>query len=169
MDKVVHNANSEISNLRTKVSSMVILWYQLCCADCPKDMSLDQDTLIRKNEELVQAFREKSRKQLQTQELYDKLKRRTMLGQVQTAASDAVNHTIQASVTANRFVDRVGDQTPQAPQASIFTGLQSSGIQVPGILNATGTSMPLPAGRNGTGDGTWAGFGSQGSNQRRHF
>jgi len=132
-------------------------------------MSLDQDTLRRKNEELVQAFREKSRKQLQTQELYDKLKRRTMLGQVQTAASDAVDHTIQASVTANRFMDRVGDQNPRAPQASIFTGLQSNGIQVPGMIKASGTSMPPPAGRNGTGDGTWTRFGNHGSDQRKHF
>ena len=60
-------------------------------------MQADQDNLKRKNEELTQVLREKSRKLLQTQELYDKLKRRAMLGQVQDAASDAVDETIQAS------------------------------------------------------------------------
>src|ERR1700709_2316977 len=74
------------------------------------DMSVDQDNLRGKNEELIQAFREKSRKLLQTQELYDKRKRQDMLGQVQNAASDAVDRTIQASVTANRFADAVGNQ-----------------------------------------------------------
>ena len=59
-------------------------------------MQTDQENLKRKNEELTQVLREKSRKLLQTQELYDRLKRRAMLGQVQDAASDAVDDTIQA-------------------------------------------------------------------------
>ncbi|KAK2614425.1 hypothetical protein N8I77_001255 [Diaporthe amygdali] len=58
-------------------------------------MALDHDSLNRKNEELVQAYKEKNRKLLQTQELYDKLKRRAMLGHIQDAASDAVDTTLQ--------------------------------------------------------------------------
>ena len=46
-------------------------------------MTVDQDSLRRKNDELVQAYKEKTRKLLQTQELYDKLKRKAMLGQMQ--------------------------------------------------------------------------------------
>jgi E3 ubiquitin-protein ligase CCNP1IP1 len=80
-------------------------------------MLVDQDNLRRKNEELAQAFRDKSRKHSQTQELYDKLKRRVMLGQVQNAASDAVDHTIHASVANNRSMDPTTgfDQRPQQP------------------------------------------------------
>jgi E3 ubiquitin-protein ligase CCNP1IP1 len=107
MDKIVHDANAEISSLRSKMSSRYFCAiYRTSMLTDGVDMQLDQENLKRKNEELIQAFREKSRKQLQTQELYDKLKRRAMLGQVQNAASDAVDHTIQASVTASRYVDR---------------------------------------------------------------
>lgn len=63
-------------------------------------MALDQETLRRKNEELSTAYKEKSRKLLQMQELYDKLKRKAMLGHIQDAASDAVETTLQGSVTA---------------------------------------------------------------------
>lgn len=58
-------------------------------------MALDQDDLKRKNDELTQAYKEKNRKLLQTQELYDKVKRKAMLGQIQDAASDAVDTTLQ--------------------------------------------------------------------------
>lgn len=60
-------------------------------------MNLDHDSLSRKNEELAQAYKEKNRKLLQTQELYDKLKRKAMLGHIQDAASDAVDTTLQGT------------------------------------------------------------------------
>lgn len=125
------------------------------------DMQIDQDNLRRKNDELIQAFREKSRKQLQTQELYDKLKRRAMLGQVQNAASDAVDHTIQASVTANRLIDRLSDQNQQPSQPPLY---QAAGVQ---------HSNASPVGRINTGhsrndDGTWGRFRSQESVQRTY-
>ena len=70
-------------------------------------MNLDHDSLRRKNEELAQAYKEKNRKLLQTQELYDKLKRKAMLGHIQDAASDAVDTTLQgASSYAARQPDR---------------------------------------------------------------
>jgi len=125
------------------------------------DMAVDQDNLRRKNEELIQAFREKSRKQLQTQELYDKLKRRAMLGQVQNAAGDAAEHTIQASVTANRFVDRVGNQ-PQRPIQPQLPNMQTGNVH-PGTApsgNNTASSRARDGGE------TWAGFSSQSGPQR---
>lgn len=60
-------------------------------------MNLDHESLRRKNEELTQAYKEKNRKLLQTQELYDKLKRKAMLGHIQDAASDAVDTTLQGT------------------------------------------------------------------------
>jgi E3 ubiquitin-protein ligase CCNP1IP1 len=131
-------------------------------------MQVDQDGLRRKNEEIMQAYREKSRKYLQTQELYDKLKRRAMLGQVQDAASDAVNHAIQASVTANRFVDRAGNQNqrPQPPPPPLFSDHQSSGMQNSGQVGGVGTNIAPQFDRNGNAEATWAGFSSQGSSHR---
>ncbi|KAI9723940.1 MAG: hypothetical protein M1812_000658 [Candelaria pacifica] len=99
MDKIIHDANTEISTLHNKLSSL----------------QLEQNDLQKKNHELVEAFREKSRKHIQTQELYDKLKRRTLLSQVQNAASEAVDQTIHSS--GDRFSDRAGkDSGRQYPQ-----------------------------------------------------
>ncbi len=128
-------------------------------------MQVDQDSLSRKNEELIQALREKSRKHLQTQELYDKLKRRAMLGQVQSAASDAVDQNIQASVTASRFADNQ-TQNHRPPPPPLFSNQQTSGMQTPGMVSGSGSNGGAQIGRNGIGKETWAGFGSQGSVQR---
>jgi len=132
-------------------------------------MQVDQETLRRKNEELIQAVREKSRKQLQTQELYDKLKRRAMLGEVQNAALDAVDHNIQASVTANRFVDRVDNenQPHRPPPLPLFSNQQTSGMQHPGLDPGNGLNRTVHNGRNGHAEDTWAGFSSQGSGLRK--
>ncbi|KAI9781649.1 MAG: hypothetical protein M1839_005866 [Geoglossum umbratile] len=78
MDKIIHDANTEISSLRNKISAMQI----------------DQEHAQHKNHELAEAFREKSRKHLQIQELYDKLKRQTLYSQVQNAALETVDRTI---------------------------------------------------------------------------
>jgi E3 ubiquitin-protein ligase CCNP1IP1 len=132
-------------------------------------MQVDQDGLRRKNEELIQALREKSRKQLRTQELYDKLKRRAMLGEVQTAALDAVDQNIQASVTVNRFVDRVDNenQNLRPPPPPLFSNQQTSGMQRPGLVTDNGSIGGAQVGRGGHGEDTWAGFSSQGSAQRK--
>jgi E3 ubiquitin-protein ligase CCNP1IP1 len=128
-------------------------------------MKVDHDSLRRKNEELALAFREKSRKHLQTQELYDKLKRRAMLGQVQEAALDAVDHTIQASVAGNRFTDRVSNE-PQRPPPPLFSNEQHSTIH---NLGTQVHSSEAPMGMERASAGGWAGFSSQGSVQRKTF
>jgi E3 ubiquitin-protein ligase CCNP1IP1 len=120
-------------------------------------MQLDQENLKQKNEELIQAFREKSRKQLQTQELYDKLKQRAMLGQVQNAAYDAVDHSIQASVTAQQIADRVDGQT-QRPQPPLFSHMQDAGAHLRHPSPNSSKSVAHLIGHNGTGD--WARFRS---------
>jgi len=131
-------------------------------------MQFDQDGLRRKNEELVQAIREKSRKQLQTQELYDKLKRRAMLGEVQNAALDAVDHNIQASVVANRFVDRVDSQNQphRPPPPPLFSNHQTNGMQHAGLVAGNGLNGGAHSGSNEQGEDTWAGFSSHGTGQR---
>jgi E3 ubiquitin-protein ligase CCNP1IP1 len=55
------------------------------------------DVMRQKNDEIGQALREKNKKLMQTQELYDKLKRKAMVGEMQHAASDAVNSNIEAA------------------------------------------------------------------------
>ena len=57
-------------------------------------MQLDQDKLRADNTSLVTAFREKSRKHQQIQELYDRLKRKEMTSATQTAAYNSVDEVL---------------------------------------------------------------------------
>lgn len=132
-------------------------------ANISADMQIDQDNLRRKNEELALALREKSRKQMQTQELYDKLKRRDLLGHVQNAASDAVEHTVQASVAANRYVDKIGNQN-QRPLPPTFSNRQP--VNINHISNhPTGRISAPPIIAGGNREETWAGYSSPGNTQ----
>ncbi|VTT78431.1 unnamed protein product [Fusarium fujikuroi] len=81
LEKTVNDANSEIEGLHHKLSSL----------------AAEQDALRRKNDEISRAYKDKSRKVLQLQELYDKVKRKAELGQIQRAASDAVDSTFQTT------------------------------------------------------------------------
>ncbi|KAI0450859.1 hypothetical protein F5B21DRAFT_489012 [Xylaria acuta] len=89
LDKVVNEANAQIANCHNKV----------------KGAEIERDELRKKYEELLQTCKEKNRKLLQTQELYDKLKRKAMLGQVQDAAEDAVELTLQAPLVNDKDVE----------------------------------------------------------------
>ena len=77
----------------------------------------ENEKLIRKYEELQNAFKEKNRALLQAQELYDKLKKRAMLGQMELAATDAVDSTLNSISTSDtqRFYQDVsrGHREPQ--------------------------------------------------------
>ncbi|KAL5330188.1 hypothetical protein ACEPPN_003713 [Leptodophora sp. 'Broadleaf-Isolate-01'] len=143
VDKVVHDANGEISSLRNTISSLQV----------------EQNNLQRKNEEITISLREKTRKNLQTQELYDKLKRRAMLGQVQDAASDEVDNAIQASAAANHFVDKIGNQNMRPPPP-LFSGQQNTGIQRTGATGHVGMGPPQ---MTGAGDSGWGSFSTRGS------
>ena len=59
-------------------------------------MQIDQDKLKTDNATLAHSLREKARKHLQVQELYDKLKRRDMTAATQSAAYDSVDEVLQA-------------------------------------------------------------------------
>ncbi|KAI1103906.1 hypothetical protein F4804DRAFT_308854 [Jackrogersella minutella] len=98
LDKVISEANLEITSLQNKLTGM----------------RMDQDSLHRKNEELTHAYKEKNRKLLQIQELYDKLKRKAMLGQIQDAAEDAIDSTLYRSPQgASQFENgSLGSQNP---------------------------------------------------------
>lgn len=57
-------------------------------------MQIDQEKLQAENTNLVQAYREKSRKHQQTQELYDRLKRKEMTAATQSAAFESVDDVL---------------------------------------------------------------------------
>ncbi|GKZ24093.1 hypothetical protein AbraCBS73388_010711 [Aspergillus brasiliensis] len=85
MDKVIHNANTEISALQARI----------------KDMQTAQDQIRKKNHELVDMYREKCKKLTQVTNLYNILKSRAMRSQMQTAATDTVSQAL-GSLTTSR-------------------------------------------------------------------
>lgn len=120
-------------------------------------MEIDQDNLRRKNDELAQAYGQKSRLHNQTQELYDKLKRKAMLGQVQTAALDAVDYAIQPSAISTHYGVRGGSLNHGEAQLDPFPDRS----QIPSISSSITPSFTQPpAVASQLGD-TWAGFGNQ--------
>lgn len=67
-------------------------------------MEVDQDRLKVENKNLVTAFREKSRKHQQTQELYDRLKRKEMTAATQSAAFESVDEVLGNGTGRQGFV-----------------------------------------------------------------
>ncbi|KAL9000124.1 MAG: hypothetical protein Q9169_001199 [Polycauliona sp. 2 TL-2023] len=102
VDKIIHDANTEITALNQKLSSLQI----------------DQEKLQAENTNLVQAFREKSRKHQQTQELYDRLKRKEMTAATQSAAFESVDDVL----------GNVGGRTSngRGPQQSLLSRQQGN-------------------------------------------
>lgn len=74
-------------------------------ADHSTAVQLEQKSLEQRNEDLVQAFREKSRNQQQAQRLYQNLKTQVLASQVQLAASDDAEQTLHYA-TGNRTYGR---------------------------------------------------------------
>jgi hypothetical protein len=59
-------------------------------------MQLEQEKLKAENAKLANAYRDKARKHQQTQELYDRLKRKEMTAATQSAAFDSVDEVLQS-------------------------------------------------------------------------
>lgn len=60
------------------------------------DIQTAHNSLIKKNQELAELYREKSKKHMQITNLYNLLKSRVMRSQIQTAATDSVAHTLES-------------------------------------------------------------------------
>ncbi|OLN97552.1 hypothetical protein CCHL11_01128 [Colletotrichum chlorophyti] len=58
-------------------------------------MAEDRNDMRRKHEELGHVYQDKCRKLLQVQELYDKVKRKAELGQMEAAVTDAVDSNLE--------------------------------------------------------------------------
>ncbi|KAL8861781.1 MAG: hypothetical protein Q9178_001982 [Gyalolechia marmorata] len=85
VDKIIHDANTEITTLNQKLRSK---------ARAQPRLQIEREKLQSENTNLVQAFREKTRKHQQTQELYDRLKRKEMAAVTQSAAFESVDDVL---------------------------------------------------------------------------
>lgn len=128
-------------------------------------MQIDQDKLRSENNNLIVAFREKSRKHQQTQELFNRLKRKEMTSATQSAAVDSVDEVLGS------FQNRQGQSIPNQPHHyQIISGPEShpgfthlstdhNAMGQTRIHERTGSSgshgnsklMPSPSHRIGTG------------------
>lgn len=106
-------------------------------------MQVDQDRLKNENTNLVAAFREKSRKHQQTQELYDRLKRKEMTAATQSAAYQSVDDVL-GSVGGRHGQDQPSGMS-QYPNMGRAPG-QSQQYQYQGDLN--GAAQDYGHGRN---------------------
>ncbi|KAJ5227526.1 uncharacterized protein N7469_007532 [Penicillium citrinum] len=113
MDKLIHNANSEITTLHGKVS----------------DMQSVHEQLEKKNQELLELNRERSKKLSQITNLYNLLKARARRTQLQNAASDTVSQTINTfstrteptvSTSHTLTTTQPKARTPGGPKTPIF-------------------------------------------------
>ncbi|KAJ5178576.1 Zinc finger RING-type [Penicillium coprophilum] len=102
MDKVIHNANTEILSLQNKLS----------------DMQSTQEDLQKKNQELNDMYRDKNNKLAQMTNLYNLLKARAMRSRMQTAASDTVSQAL-SSLNAPPPVSVSRPDVPARPSAQV--------------------------------------------------
>ncbi|RAH80995.1 hypothetical protein BO86DRAFT_340575 [Aspergillus japonicus CBS 114.51] len=129
MDKVIHNANSEISALQARIS----------------DMQTTQDQLRKKNQELVDLYREKCTRFTQITNLYNLLKSRAMKSQMQTAATDSVHQMLNSLA-----LPHPNNVPPPSPFAATASGpaADAAGAGAAGLPmhmhthTALGSSMP---------------------------
>ena len=130
-------------------------------------MQIDQDRLKVENKNLVTAFREKSRRHQQTQELYDRLKRKEMTAAAQSAAFESVDEVLGNIPGRQGFVP--SQHNAAAPRAPAQQDLQSprDGMVQPHARRKSGSSenrsagamMPPPLHRSGGTGSTAFGFG----------
>ncbi|RSL55603.1 hypothetical protein CEP54_009304 [Fusarium duplospermum] len=115
LEKTVGDANSEIDGLQQKLTGM----------------AAEQDALKRKNDEIGQALKEKSRRVNQLQELYDKVKRKAELGQIQRAAEDAVDSTLEASqLNQSLGGDNPTQRVPESDNTPAFNQRRVNGLEM---------------------------------------
>ena len=103
-DRIVNEANTEIDGLQRKLNAL----------------NIEHENHRKKSEDLAKAYKEKSRKLQQTQELYDRLKGRVETGHIQRAASDAVDsrfNTGQVASSHSRDNPQQGGQFQHQPVA----------------------------------------------------
>ncbi|GBF66296.1 FAM50 family protein [Trichophyton mentagrophytes] len=90
MDQMAHDANSAIETLQNRIS----------------ELEHGQEQLQKKNQELVNEYREKCKKHAQMTNLYNLLKNRAIRSQIQTAVSDTVAQTLNSYGTVDNDSQR---------------------------------------------------------------
>jgi hypothetical protein len=124
-------------------------------------MQTEQSGLEKKNNELIDAFREKARAQQQMQKLYQSLKAQVMASHVANAAGDEADYALHTA-RPDRFVDRIpGTRTGTANLGQFGVGNQQRGDGRRHNRDGSGSS----GGRDGQQRGGGIGIGPVWSSQ----
>ncbi|KAI5273469.1 hypothetical protein E4T47_03361 [Aureobasidium subglaciale] len=107
MDNVIKDANSEIGGLRVKLERM----------------HMEKKTLEQKNQELINAFSEKSKAHQRLSKLYNRARGEQDAQQIRHTAADEVDHVIQA-MHGPGYVEELRDRTPRRPSTTSGRGGQ---------------------------------------------
>lgn len=112
-------------------------------------MSIDQDRLKNENQALVVNIKEKTRKQQQTQELYDRLKRKEMTTATQHAALNSVEGMLGGGTgTPGRPHTRSQAQRDHHNNPPDLNGAHSHGRHGSAHGSNEGMMPPPPINRN---------------------
>ena len=121
-------------------------------------MQIDQERLKAENKNLVTAFREKSRKHQQTQELYDRLKRKEMTAATQSAAFESVDEVLGNVPDRQGFASshhNTGAPRAHAQQDWNRDGVEQFHVRRKSGSNDSGAMMPPPLSRPANGSNTF--------------
>ncbi|KIW87501.1 uncharacterized protein Z519_11824 [Cladophialophora bantiana CBS 173.52] len=113
VERIVSDANTRIQALETQ----------------NQDLTADQQSMNQKYAQLFDQYQEKSKKQAQTQKLYDILKQKVMLEKIQPLADDDVAQTLQSM-----------DALPQTKKQPIMASRRA--VYPPEPLNIPQRSIP---------------------------
>ena len=114
MDKLVNEANSELDKAGQEMRSVPPTRLFLRLVDNEVAVQSEHDRLREENAQLVAALREKTRKHQQTQELYDRLKRKEITAATQSAAFNSVDEALGHTVRQTRSNDSI--RVPHIPE-----------------------------------------------------
>ncbi|KAI5197749.1 hypothetical protein E4T39_07127 [Aureobasidium subglaciale] len=143
MDNVIKDANSEIGGLRAKLERM----------------HMEKKTLEQKNQELINAFSEKSKAHQRLSKLYNRARGEQDARQIRHTAADEVDHVIQ-SMQGPEFVEGLRDRTPRRSASASGRG----GQDLPEVY-----SHARIGSFNGNKHRTWDSQGSRGGAQSSQF
>lgn len=111
-------------------------------------MQASQEQLQKKNQELFEMYRDKSKKFTQITNLYNLLKSRAMKSQMQTAASDSVSQALNSLGSRNEVSTSASNRPmsmardPQSPSSKQYGNY---------LFNQEGVEQLHPYQRSGTG------------------
>lgn len=129
MDQMAHDANSAIETLQHRISGTTICVCHLEYYDYQSNYGIflelehGQEQLQKKNQELVNVYRDKCKKHAQMTNLYNLLKNRAIRSQIQTAVSDTVAQTLNSYGAVDNTQHASLD--PQRPTTSLTVSRMS--------------------------------------------